>query len=87
MEFLKEKQFMEILVTIKTETTLDRVKGLVSKMNDFEFRPDTDNSRLAYQDYRKQLKEAFNRLRYESCEDWEEANQYIQNNLKVLSIW
>ena len=28
MEFLKEKQFMEILVTIKTETTLDRVKGL-----------------------------------------------------------
>ena len=78
MEFLKEKQFMEILVTIKTETTLDRVKGLVSKMNDFEFRPDTDNSRLAYQDYKNQLREAFNRLKYESNEDWEEANHYIQ---------
>ncbi len=78
---------MEILVTIKTETTLDRVKGLVSKMNDFEFRPDTDNSRLAYQDYRNQLREAFNRLKYESNEDWEEANHYIQENLKILSIW
>lgn len=78
---------MEILVTIKTETTLDRVKGLVSKMNDFEFRPDTDNSRLAYQDYRNQLRKAFNRLKYESFEDWEEANHYIQENLKILSIW
>lgn len=78
---------MEILVTIKTETTLDRVKGLVSKMNDFEFRPDTDNSRLAYQDYRNQLREVFNRLKYESNEDWEEANHYIQENLKILSIW
>ena len=72
---------MEILVTIKTETTLDRVKGLVSKMNDFEFRPDTDNSRLAYQDYRNQLREAFNRLKYESNEDWEEANNYIQEKI------
>ena len=78
---------MEILVTIKTETTLDRVKGLVSKMNDFEFCPDTDNSRLAYQDYKNQLREAFNRLKYESNEDWEEANHYIQENLKILSIW
>lgn len=78
---------MEILVTIKTETTLDRVKGLVSKMNDFEFRPDTDNSRLAYQDYKNQLREAFNHLKYESNEDWEEANHYIQENLKILSIW
>lgn len=78
---------MEILVIIKTETTLDRVKGLVSKMNDFEFRPDTDNSRLAYQDYKNQLREAFNRLKYESNEDWEEANHFIQENLKILSIW
>lgn len=78
---------MEILVTIKNETTLDRVKGLVSKMNDFEFRPDTDNSRLAYQDYKNQLREAFNRLKYESNEDWEEANHFIQENLKILSIW
>ena len=78
---------MEILVTIKTETTLDRVKGLVSKMNYFEFRPDTYNSRLAYQDYRNQLREVFNRLKYESNEDWEEANHFIQENLKILSIW
>lgn len=78
---------MKILVIIKTETTLDRVKGLVSKMNDFEFRPDTDNSRLAYQDYKNQLREAFNRLKYESNEDWEEANHFIQENLKILSIW
>lgn len=78
---------MEILVTIKTEITLDRVKGLVSKMNDFEFRPDTDNSRLTYQDYKNQLREAFNSLKYESFEDWEEANHYIQENLKILSIW
>lgn len=77
---------MEILVTIKTETTLDRVKVLVSKMNDFEFRPDTYNSQLAYQDYKNQLREAFNRLKYESNEDWEEANHYIQENLKMLSI-
>ena len=72
---------MEILVTIKTETTLDRVKGLVSKMNDFEFRPDTDNSRLVYQDYKNQLREAFNHLKYESNEDWEEANNYIQEKI------
>lgn len=78
---------MEIYVTVRTETTLDKVKDLVSKMNDFEFRYDTEDNRIAYQEYKKQLKEAFNRLRYESCEDWEEANQYIQNNLKVLSIW
>lgn len=78
---------MEIYITVRTETTLDRIKGLVSKMNDFEFRCDTNDNRIAYQEYKKQLKEAFNRLRYESCEDWEEANQYIQNNLKVLSIW
>ena len=78
---------MEILAIIKNETTLDRVKGLVSKMNDFEFRPDTDNSRLAYQNYKNQLREAFNRLKYESNEDWEEANHYIQENLKILSIW
>lgn len=78
---------MEILAIIKTETTLDRVKGLVSKMNDFEFRPDTYNNRLAYQGYKNQLREAFNRLKYESNEDWEEANHYIQENLKILSIW
>ena len=56
-------------------------------MNDFEFRYDTNDNRIVYQEYKKQLKEAFNRLRYERCEDWEAANQYIQNNLKVLSIW
>lgn len=78
---------MEIYAIIETTTTLDKVKDLVSKMNDFEFRYDTNNNRIAYQEYKKQLKEAFNRLRYESSEDWEEANQYIQNNLKVLSIW
>lgn len=78
---------METYAIIETTTTLDKVKDLVSKMNDFEFRYDTNNNRIAYQEYKKQLKEAFNRLRYESSEDWEEANQYIQNNLKVLSIW
>lgn len=78
---------METYAIIETNTTLDKVKDLVSKMNDFEFRYDTNDNRIAYQEYKKQLKEAFNRLRYESCEDWEEANQYIQNNLKVLSIW
>jgi hypothetical protein len=78
---------METYAIIETTTTLDKVKDLVSKMNDFKFRYDTNDNRIAYQEYKKQLKEAFNRLRYESCEDWEEANQYIQNNLKVLSIW
>lgn len=78
---------METYAIIETTTTLDKVKDLVSKMNDFEFRYDTNDNRIAYQEYKKQLKEAFNRLRYKSCEDWEEANQYIQNNLKVLSIW
>lgn len=78
---------METYAIIETTTTLDKVKDLVIKMNDFEFRYDTNDNRIAYQEYKKQLKEAFNRLRYESCEDWEEANQYIQNNLKVLSIW
>lgn len=78
---------METYAIIETTTTLDKVKDLVSKMNDFEFRYDTNDNRIGYQEYKKQLKEAFNRLRYESNEDWEEANQYIQNNLKVLSIW
>ena len=78
---------METYAIIETNTTIDKVKDLVSKMNDFEFRYDTNDNRIVYQEYKKQLKEAFNRLRYESCEDWEEANQYIQNNLKVLSIW
>lgn len=78
---------METYAIIETNTTLDKVKDLVSKMNDFEFRYDTNDNRIVYQEYKKQLKEAFNRLRYESCEDWEEANQYIQNNLKLLSIW
>jgi len=68
-------------------SSLDVVKVLVSKMNDFEFRLNTDNNRLAYQDYKNQLIEAFNRLKYESNEDWEEANHYIQENLKILSIW
>jgi len=68
-------------------SSLDVVKVLVSKMNDFEFRLNTDNNRLAYQDYKNQLREAFNRLKYESNEDWEEANHYIQENLKILSIW
>ena len=78
---------MEIYAIIESTTTLDKVKDLVSKMNDFEFRYDTNINRLAYQEYKKQLREVCNRLRYESFEDWEEANQYIQNNLKVLSIW
>lgn len=73
---------METYAIIETTTTLDKVKDLVSKMNGFEFRYDKNDNRIAYQEYKKQLKEAFNRLRYESCEDWEEANQYIQNNLK-----
>ena len=68
-------------------SSLDVVKVLVSKMNDFEFRLNTYNNRLAYQDYKNQLIEAFNRLKYESNEDWEEANHYIQENLKILSIW
>ena len=68
-------------------SSLDVVKVLVSKMNDFEFRLNTDNNRLAYQDYKNQLIEAFNRLKYESNEDWEEANNYIQENLKILSVW
>lgn len=78
---------METYVIIKTTTTLERVKDLVSKMNDFEFRWDTNNNRIAYQEYKKQLIEAFERLRYESNEDWEEANQYIEEHLKILSIW
>jgi hypothetical protein len=78
---------METYAIIETKSTLDKAKDLVSKMNDFEFSFNTYDNRIAYQEYKKQLKEAFNRLRYESCEDWEEANQYIQNNLKVLSIW
>ena len=57
---------MEIYVTVRTETTLDKVKDLVSKMNDFEFSFNTYDNRIAYQEYKKQLKEAFNRLRYES---------------------
>lgn len=78
---------MEIYVTIRTETTLDRIKGLVSKMNDFEFKWDTNTNRIAYQEYKKQLREAFNRLRYESWEEYQEANQYIDEHLKILSIW
>lgn len=78
---------METYAIIETTTILDKVKDLVSKMNDFEFRYDTNDNRIAYQEYKKQLKEAFNRLRYESSEDWEEANQYIEEHLKVLSIW
>lgn len=78
---------METYAIIETTTTLDKVKDLVSKMNDFEFRCDTNDNRIAYQEYKKQLKEAFNLLRYESCEDWEEANQYIDEHLKILSIW
>lgn len=61
---------METYAIIETTTTLDKVKDLVSKMNGFEFRYDTNDNRIAYQEYKKQLKEAFNRLRYESCEDW-----------------
>lgn len=78
---------MEIYVTVRTETTLDRIKGLLSKMNDFEFKFDTKDNRIAYQEYKKQLKEAFNRLRYESWEEYQEANQYIDEHLKILSIW
>ena len=78
---------METYAIIETTTTLDKVKDLVSKMNDFKFRYDTNDYRIAYQEYKKQLKEAFNRLKYESNEDWEEANHYIQENLKILSIW
>lgn len=78
---------MEIYAIVESTTTLDKIKDLVSKMNDFEFKWATNDNRIAYQEYKKQLKEAFNHLRYESSEDWEEANQYIQNNLKVLSIW
>ena len=76
-----------VLILEENISRLNLVKGLVSKMNDFEFHPDTDNSRLAYQNYKNQLREAFNRLKYESNEDWEEANHFIQENLKILSIW
>lgn len=79
---------IEIVLSLEEKiSSLDVVKVLVSKMNDFEFRLNTDNNRLAYQDYKNQLREAFNRLKYESNEDWEEANHYIQENLKILSIW
>lgn len=78
---------MEIYAIIDTTTTLDKIKDLVSKMNDFEFKFDTKDNRLAYQEYKKQLKEAFNRLRYESWEEYQEANQYIDEHLKILSIW
>ena len=78
---------MEIYAIIESTTTLDKIKDLVSKMNDFEFKWDTTTNRIAYQEYKKQLREAFNRLRYESSEDWEEANQYIDEQLKILSIW
>lgn len=47
---------METYVIVKTTTTLERVKDLVSKMNDFEFRFDTNNNRIAYQEYKKQRK-------------------------------
>ena len=78
---------MEIYAIIESTTTLDKIKDLVSKMNDFEFKWDTTTNRIAYQEYKKQLREAFNRLRYESSEDWEEANQYIDEHLKILFIW
>ena len=78
---------MEIYAIIDTTTTLDKIKDLVSKMNDFEFRYDTNTNRIAYQEYKKQLKEAFNRLRYDSWEEYQEANQYIDEHLKILSIW
>lgn len=79
---------IEIVLSLEEKiSSLDVVKVLVSKMNDFEFRLNTDNNRLAYQDYKNQLREAFNRLKYESNEDWEEANNYIQENLKILSVW
>lgn len=78
---------MEIYAIIETTTTLDKIKDLVSKMNDFEFKFYTKDNRIAYQDYKKQLKEAFNRLRYESWEEYQEANQYIDEHLKILSIW
>ena len=79
---------IEIVLSLEEKiSSLDVVKVLVSKMNDFEFRLNTDNNRLAYQNYRNQLREAFNRLKYESNEDWEEANHYIQENLKILSVW
>lgn len=81
------EQYMETYAIIDTTTTLDKIKDLVSKMNDFEFKFDTNNNRIAYQEYKKQLKEAFNRLRYESWEEYQEANQYIDEHLKILSIW
>ena len=70
-----------------TRVTLNRVKELVNKMNDFEFRPDTENNRIVYQTYKQQLIKVLDYLKYESSEDWNEANHYIQENLKVLSIW
>lgn len=73
---------METYAIIDTTTTLDKIKDLVSKMNDFEFKFDTNNNRIAYQEYKKQLKEAFNRLRYESWEEYQEANQYIDEHLQ-----
>lgn len=78
---------METYAIIETTTTLDKIKDLVSKMNDFEFRWDTNTNRIAYQEYKKQLKEAFNRLRCESWEEYQEANQYIDEHLKILSVW
>ena len=49
---------METYAIIETKSTLDKVKDLVSKMNDFEFRYDTNDNRIAYQEYKKQLKVA-----------------------------
>lgn len=78
---------METYAIIESTTTLDLIKDLVSKMNDFENKIDDNINRIVYRHHKKQLKEAFNRLRYESSEDWEEANQYIDKHLKILSIW
>lgn len=78
---------METYAIIESTTTLDKIKDLVSKMNDFEFKWDTNTNRSAYQEYKKQRKGAFNRLRYESWEEYQEANQYIDEHLKILSIW
>lgn len=63
---------------------LERVKELVSNMNDFEFKQNTSANYLAYQELRRQLTSEFNYLLLSDEEEWKEANRYIEDNLKML---
>lgn len=80
---------MENKVPRKLKKELRKVDCLETSQPFIKMEPNpfSPSKMMFTQNSRVKLKEAFNRLRYESCEDWEEANQYTQNNLKVLSIW